>query len=252
MRALLLAALLLASACAAAAGVRSAPEGLSDARAARSLLGPGTWARVVRIDNGGARGAERRNAYPPVVFALVFELSGVLWFYCDEDGTQSLSLRRGSLEADKADPGPLFRAIYDRFGAWSWVDDPPASGGPAALIPPNACFIECVAALKRRIAAGEGVDAPRLLSYYVDTPHGRLGHTVLLFDSRSGLAALDPERSETPVMIPGALGPDSRSLARYLRGGAIAAARVLPISAAGPLRPADRWAALSSGASPAG
>ncbi len=252
MRALLFPALLLATAGMAAAAIRPVPEGLTDALAARALLGPGTWARVVRIDNGGARGAERREMYPSTVYALVFELSGILWFYSDANGTQSLSVRLGSLEADKADPGPLFRAIYGRFGAWAWVDGPEAGPGPPRGVPPNACFIECVAALRRRIAVGADTDAPRLLTYYVATPSGPLGHTVLVFSARGGLAALDPERSEKAVSIPPDLRSDIRSISRYLRGGDVAGARVLPIGTAGPARLEDRWAALPLPASPAG
>jgi len=182
----------------------------------------------------------------------VFELSGILWFYCDADGTQSLSLRRGALDADKADPGPLFRAICERFGAWAWVDGAPAWPAARAANPPNACFIECMAALRRRVAGGFEAEAPRLLSYYVDTPVGRLGHTVLLFGTRGGQAALDPERSDRTVMLPDSLGPDPRSLARYLRGGEVAAARMLPVGGESRLATSGRWAALPSNASPAG
>jgi hypothetical protein len=252
MRALFLAALLLAAPSAARAGFRLAPDGLADALDARALLGPDTWARVVRIDNGGGRGAGRRNPYPSTVYGLVFELSGILWFYCDADGTQSLSLRRGSLAADKADPGPLFRAISDRFGGWAWVDGPAGWRVPAQGSPPNACLIECVAALRRRIAAGGEADAPRLLSYYVDTPTGRLGHTVLLFGARGALAALDPERSELLVALPADLGSDARALSRYLRRGDVAAARLLPIGPVRPMGPVSEWAALPGPAVPAG
>jgi len=126
MRALLAVALLLAVPGGACGGTKAPPAGLRDAIAARALLGPAIWARVVRIDNAGPRGAGPRNAYPLTVYATVFELSGILWFYCDADGTQSLSVRRGSPEADKADPGPLLRAISGQFGAWGWVDVPEA------------------------------------------------------------------------------------------------------------------------------
>ncbi|HXQ80208.1 MAG TPA: hypothetical protein VN775_02770 [Opitutaceae bacterium] len=244
MRALVLLALLLASGGVAAAGIGPVPDGLADALAARAMLGPDIWARVVRIDNGGARGADWRMAYPTTVYALVFELSGILWFYCDANGTQSLSLKLGSVEADKADPGPLFRAIYDRFGKWAWVDGPRDWRNPSAGGPPNACFVECVAALRRRIASGGEADAPRLLSYYVNTPTSRLGHTVLLFGVGGRLAALDPESSEEPVILPGSLGADARSVARYLWGGFVSAARVLPIGAVGRMQAAGRWAAL--------
>jgi len=109
-----------------------------------------------------------------------------------------------------------------------------------------------VAALRARIASGGEADAPRLLSYYVNTPTSRLGHTVLLFGAGGGLAALDPERSEKPVVIPASLGADPRSVARYLRGGFVSAARVLPIGAVGRTQPPGRWVALPSPGAPAG
>jgi len=236
----------------AAAGFARASDGLTDALAARSMLGPDVWARVVRIENGAARGALRRSPYPSTVYALVFELSGILWFYSDADGTQSLSTRRSSLDADKADPGPLFRAISDRFGSWAWVDDPPGWRAPPPMPPPNACLIECVAALRRRIAVGEEAGSPRLLFFYVDTPNGRLGHTVLLIGSGAGLTAVDPAKPEDPIRLPAYLGANARSVSRYLRGGEVASARILPIGAPGETRRAARWAALPPPAVPAG
>ncbi len=166
MRTLALLALLLAARGAAFAGVLGAPEGLRDARAARAMLGNGIWARVVRIDNTGPRPAWRRSLYPRIVYALVFELSGILWFYTDRDGTQSLSLTLGTADRDKAAPGPLFRAIDPGFASWSWVGD--AAAGPAAE-PPNACFVESVAALLQRMAV-EGRRRRRRFSPTTWTP----------------------------------------------------------------------------------
>src|SRR5580698_5691605 len=148
MRSLLLAAVLLGI-----PRVVSASEGLSSARAARTLLGPTVWSRVVRIENTESKQEFRRSPYPREVFALVFELSGYLWFHSDCNGTQSLSLRSGSLGIDKAEPGPLFLAIDHGFTRWSWVDDMAAPQRQAPA-PPNACFIESVAALFRRVAVG--------------------------------------------------------------------------------------------------
>jgi hypothetical protein len=235
----------------AAAGGASASDGLSDARAARSLLGPTVWARVARIDNAPDRGAWRRNPYPRTVYALVFELSGVLWFYTDTDGTQSLSLRFGSLDTDEADPGPLFLAIDPAFRGWSWVGDGPDLPAPPPGGLPNGCFVESVAAFLRRIAVGGRADAPRLLSYYVDTASGRRGHTVLVFDARGGLSAIDPELSERPVELPAYLGADPRSLSAYLRGGPVAAARIFPIGGGRGIVTSSRWAALPRPAPPA-
>jgi len=214
------------------------------------MLGGGTWARLVRIDNAGRRRALARVAYPKTVYALVFELSGVLWFYTDTDGTQSLSLTLATVERDEANPGPLFRAIDPGFVAWSWVEDPPAAPRPAMRRPPNACFVESVAALYRRIAAGGEARSPRLLSYYVDTPEGRLGHTVLLFETSAGLSAVDADDSERPVDVPREVGRDPRGVSAYLRGGPISAARTFPIVCVS--NPEGRWASLPSEPSPAG
>src|ERR1700690_1474532 len=225
MRTVLLAALVLLAPAAAAAS-----DGLSSALAARSLLGPSIWARVVRIETAGPQGVFGGGAHPGAIYPLVFELSGILWFYEESSGTQSLSLRTGSLDADKAAPGPLFRAIDRRFTAWSWAPEATDSRARHSQTPPNACFIESVASLFQRLSAGGEARAPRLLSYYVDTPFGQRGHTVLVFGTRDGVSAVDPEISERPMKIPAYLARDPRTLSAYLRGGPIAGARTLAIS----------------------
>ena len=55
---------------------------LDHAQRARAMLGAGIWSRVIRIENVSAG-----SRYPATVYALVFELSGILWFYTDIDGT---------------------------------------------------------------------------------------------------------------------------------------------------------------------
>jgi hypothetical protein len=249
MRTLSCLVLLLASAGLARAGTAS-PEGLADALAARSLLGADTWARVVRIDSSRPRDILKRGPYPRTVYALVFEISGILWFYTDVDGTQSLSLTLNTVERDRADPGPLFRAIDPGFTRWTWVDSPRIAGSPPARRPRNACFVESVSELNRRIASGEEAGSPMLLSYYVDTPGGRLGHTVLLFRTSSGLSAIDADESDRPIPLPRDLGADARALSAYLRGGPVAAARTLPIAC--PHKPPAEWAALPAAPAHAG
>jgi hypothetical protein len=251
-RTLALLVLLLAACGPAYAGVRATPEGLRDARAARAMLGDGIWARVVRIDNTGRRHAWRRSVYPKVVYALVFELSGILWFYTDLDGTQSLSLTLGTAEGDKAAPGPLFRAIDPGFASWAWVGDAAAGPADTAADPPNACFVGSVAALLQRMALGGEAEAPALLSYYVDTPSGRLGHTVVVFGTRKGLTAVDPGTRAQPVLIPAAMDGDPRSISAYLWGKPVAAARLLPIWFAGGAPSPGAWAALRPRSAPAG
>jgi hypothetical protein len=230
----------------------NAADGLSDAVAARRLLGPDVWSRIARIENAPAHGLERRTPYPPTVYALVFEMSGLLWFYCDADGTQSLSRRYGSVEADKADPGPLFRAISRRFGPWSWVDGSACAAGAAVPAPPNACFIECIAELRRRSELGKQTGLPRIVFVYEDTPTGRLGHTLLVFQSGSGLAAVDPDFSSVPIQIPAGVGTQARAISSYVIGRDVDDARELPIHGFRSA-PADRqWAASQRPGGPAG
>jgi hypothetical protein len=244
--------ILLAAALSARGEVAGKPAALRDALAARSMLGDGIWARIVRIDNRGPRPRWRRSSYPQTVYALVFEMSGILWFYTDTDGTQSLSLTLGTLERDKADPGPLLRGIDPGFVSWEWVGEPAGPWVPVPSRPPNACFVESIAALLRRVAFGGEAGSPQLLSYYVDTPGGRLGHTVLIFTTRGGLEAVDAELSEAPVSIPETLGTDPRAVSAFLWGKRVAAARTLPISVPCTAPRPGRWAAMAPQPAPAG
>jgi hypothetical protein len=233
----------------AAPGGTTRAEGLVDAAAARSMLGGDIWSRLVRIDNANPRGILSRSPYPRTVYALVFELSGILWFYTDADGTQSLSLTRNTVARDEADPGRLFKAIDPGFTTWAWVD---AAAAPPGRRPPNACFVESVSELLRRLAVGGEAASPRLLSYYVDTRFGRLGHTVLVFGTDSGLEAVDPEASNRPQILPAELGADPRALSAFLRGGPVADARMIPIACPRKAAPPGQWAALPSPPAPAG
>jgi hypothetical protein len=251
MRILACLVLLLAGAGVAPAAVTSAPGGLQDALAARALLGDRVWARPLRIDNNGRKGALRRSEYPRTVYALAFELSGILWFYTDTNGTQSLSLTLGTLERDKADPGPLIRAIDPGFASWSWMDDPPGAWGATTRDPPNACFVKSIAALFRRMDAGSEAESPQLLSYYAAVPKVR-GHTVLLFRTRDGLSAIDADASEKPISLPAFLGSNLRSIAAFLRGGPVAATSTLPIRYQGKLPAPSQFAAVPSRPTPAG
>jgi hypothetical protein len=251
MRSLCCLVMLLAAARVAAGGTTQA-AGLSDAAAARSMLGGDTWSRLVRIENANPRGILSRSSYPRTVYALVFELSGILWFYTDADGTQSLSLTRNTVARDEADPGPLFRSIDRGFTTWSWVEGAAVPRGPASRRPPNACFVESVSALLQRLAVGGEAASPRLLSYYVDTPGGRLGHTVLLFGTSAGLFAVDPEDSDRPERLPAELGGDPGALSAYLRGGPVAAARTIPIERPRNSSSPGQWAALPPEPAPAG
>ena len=218
--------LLLTLAVARGAAVPSVPPALADAASAQALLGDAVWSRLVRIENSGRHPWWRSSPYPATVYALVFELSGILWFYTDADGTQSLSVTTGTTAQDERDPGPLFRKIDPGFGRWSWIEAPE---GIATGTPANACFIQSVAILLQRKNAGEETLFPRLLSYYVDTVQGRLGHTILVFGTSLGLAAVDPALPDVLRYFPEGFTPDPRALSEFLRGAEVAQARILPL-----------------------
>lgn len=243
---------LLAGAASSRAAVGPVPPGLSDARAAREMLGSVTWARIMRIENSRPVGMWRRGAYPATVYGLVFELSGILWIYTDSDGTQSLSLTTGTLEKDKADPGPLLLAIDPGFRAWAWIDEVAGAGRDPGRRPPNACMPGSVAALLKRLSVGSETGSPRLLFYYVAAGGVRRGHTVLLFSAGGHLSAVDAENSERPVSLPDSLGADPKAISAYLRGGPVVAARTLPILCTGRLAPPSQWAAQAPPSAPAG
>jgi hypothetical protein len=230
----------------------TASDGLSSAVAARALLGPTVWSRIARIDNTESPREFRRSPYPREVYALVFELSGILWFYSDSNGTQSLSLRSGSLKADKSDPGPLFLAVDRGFTRWSWANGERGAQGAAPVVPPNACFIESIAALFHRVANGLEANAPELLSFYVSTPSGWRGHTVLVFRDGEGMAAFDPEFPGRPIRLPSILGGDPRAWSSYLRGGPVGSARTLAIESPSVSGTADQWASIPRPPIPAG
>ena len=152
------------------------------------MLGAGAWTQVIRIENDTAAGR-----YPSVVYALVFELSGILWFYTDTDGTQSLSTHLGTVDRDKENLGSLLLQIDPGFRCWSALPSPKAVRAVQQHIP-NGCFIESVALLRRRVESGMAADQARLLSYYVNLTDGLHGHTVLQFCSNGRAMIIDPDR----------------------------------------------------------
>lgn len=180
-RSLLLLALLLAS------PLPGGESTLLAARRARELLGPEVWSEVVRIQNRA-----RPSDYPRTVYATVFELGGVLWFYSSVNGTQSLSLHRNNLAAEKADLTPLLRAIESGFTRYSLEPSAGRHALDSAAALPNGCFIESYVALRERLQRGEELMNPRLLAYYVDQGGRRRGHTVLVYETPHGLFVLDP------------------------------------------------------------
>lgn len=186
-----------------------------DTARAQAALG-GNWSRLIRIEN-----ISKRSLYPAVVDALVFEEAGILWFYSPTNGTQSLSRFLNRVEADKENLGPLLTAIDPGFTHFEFVANP-AAGLPfvSGEKLENGCFIECLGALRDRVMRGERVASPRLLSLYVDTASGRLGHTVLTYDTPGGFFLLDPTRSARPRALPEAWRDDPTALAKVALPGA--------------------------------
>lgn len=199
---------------------------LLHAREAQARLGAEVWSRVIRIEN-----QTPVQGYPKVVHALVFELAGVLWFYDAAHGTQSFSLHRGRLAAEKADFAPLLRDIHAGFGSWSVVPDR-AGGKSARRVLRNGCFIESVVALRERLGRGDEVVRPHLLSYYVKSNDGVLGHTVLAYETGDRVEIVDSADPGRPFTFPATLGRDALRLARAMLGQSVAAARLISLEPA--------------------
>jgi hypothetical protein len=200
---------------------------LEHARQARAMIGLEHWARVIRIEN-----TSRRSVYPREVYALVFELGGVLWFYTDVNGTQSFSLHLNNLAEEKADFAPLLRDIEPGFAACTEVPDDEATSSARANGPlPNGCFIESYAALRERAKRGELILKARLLAFYVMRAGHPLGHTVLTYETPEGVFVIDSLGSGEPVVVARATADDPRALAHALRPDLkIARARWAPLA----------------------
>ena len=176
-------------------------DSLASAQLARTLLGPGVWSRVLRIENG-----RPDPCHPRQFHGLVFAIEDRLWLYCDTEGTQSLSLYAGRLERDKADLNPLLRAILpglahfeEAAGAGPGLPQLHAATG-ADL--PYGCFIECVARWRELQAGPFPPEEGGLLAYYVD-PGGRLrGHTVLVYQQGGRRYFHDPSDRQSERRLP--------------------------------------------------
>lgn len=196
---------------------------LAHARQAQAMLGADVWSQVIRVENDG-----KAKHYPRVVYALVFELADILWFYTDTDGTQSFSQHRGMLAEEKANYAPLLRGIDPGFAKWTVVDDRTPLATDAAPIP-NGCFIESVVALRDRLLKGGEAVRPQLLSYYIETRSGLQGHTVLSYEANGVIEVVDSAQEGKRFTFSSALGTDALKLARSLRGREVSAARLFPI-----------------------
>jgi len=203
---------------------------LANARRAQALLGHDVWSRLIRIENTGDT-----TTYPRTVHALVFELVGILWFYTDVNGTQSFSLYRGRLDAEKSDFAPLLADIHGGFKRWTEVPAHvalvahPATATPKTGPLRNGCFIDSVAFLRTRLLVGGEVSRPQLLSFYVDRGLRRVGHTVLTFETKEGVQVFDPAEPESPLMFRRELAGDAAALGSALVGGIVSRALWVPI-----------------------
>jgi len=164
-----------------------ASEGLDEAMRAKALLGPGLWSTVIEVENH-AHGSR----YPAQEYALVFEFERLLWFYTDTDGTHRLSMCAGCVDHDKANLGPLIRALDPDFGAWKILPDGPHLMTGRGHVR-NGCLIESIALLRRSLVQGADITRPKLLFYYVETRSGLHGHAVLEYESGGSVAVVDPD-----------------------------------------------------------
>jgi hypothetical protein len=198
---------------------------LENARRAQVTLGGEVWSRIIRVENMTPAGR-----YPAIVYALVFELQGLLWFYTDTNGTQSFSLHRDNLAAEKADFGPLLRDIEPGFARWSVLGEAEAARIKPAAQLPNGCFVESIALWRERVALGEAIEEPRLLSLYFDSRARRSGHTVLAFREGNAIKLIDPAQPWAIISVAVKYAADPLKLAREIGGKAVTRARVLPLA----------------------
>ena len=210
-----------------AAACAGGDDSLVYARRAQALLGSGVWSQVLRIENHSGV-----SPYPRTVHALVFELAGILWFYTDLDGTQSFSLHRGRLAEEKANFEPLLRDIDPGFQRWTEVaaDLKATQAHAVGAELRNGCFIESYVALRRLVARGEAVTAPRLLSYYPKHSRHGVGHTVLAYANAGQVVVIDPLRPDVKLGFPASLAVDPKKLAEAVQGQVVENARVLPLA----------------------
>lgn len=203
----------------------SPSSSLVSARRAQVLLGNEEWSQVIRVENSGTS-----TRYPRTVYALVFELVGVLWFYTDCEGTQYLSTHRGRLVEDKASVGTLLLRLHPGFKHWSAVRAESDSGAIRSTPLPNGCFIESVACLRQRLIAGNTVKHPRILCFFKESCRSYVGHAVLAFDTTEGVAVIDPADPSRSRIYSGQIAETAQSLGCALFGGAVKRALWVPLN----------------------
>ncbi len=199
-------------------------ETLESARAAAEQLGVETWSRVVAI-----RSARSKK----LIYALVFEFAGLLWFYDPREGTQSFSRHIGRLEKEKGDFAPLMAGIDPAFVSWEVLPtdahEARRDGGRALL---NGCFIESVLAARTLAERGWVVRRSSLLMYY--SPVRKAGHCVLVYQTNTGVFAIDPLKGGGPIWISATWPDQVVELAKLTmaeqRNDQVNSARLLPFT----------------------
>ncbi len=194
---------------------------------ARAMLEPHVWSQAIIIRN-----PRRAGNLPAHVQAAVFSFQGVLWLYIPNEGTRSLSHRRGRLDIDRANLLPLLQEIHSGFAGYEVVP----SSGPAAetkAFPKlrNGCFIESLHALVRLMDEGVTPSEAGLFTVYVQGPKGLQGHTGLYYRTPAGRFFWDPDRPEAPLRVGGGLD-DRDQVAREVRSDArweILRTHVIPV-----------------------
>ena len=197
---------------------------LTNARRAQAVLGADVWSQVIRIENSGST-----QKYARTVHALVFEVAGILWLYHDSEGSQSFSLHRGRLEAEKADFAPLLADIHAGFTRWSVMTttEPVAVGAPGTLL--NGCFVESIANLRHRVIGGGVANRPKLLSYFYGSARIRPGHTVLTFETDDGVVVIDPVEPSRLRVFSNELAKSATALSTALLGRMVSKALFVPV-----------------------
>lgn len=221
----------------------AADRSLDDARMAQQLLGPGIWSRVLRIENHN-----RRGPYPRTVHAVAFELAGILWFYTDCNGTQSLSLHRGRLAQEKADLKPLLLAIDPGFTRWTVLPDAAPNAAVRHSPLKNGCFIESVVLAQSLAVQRLRPRKTLLLSYYAAPNGEQPGHTVLACIEDHAIDVFDAEDPSSPRRLPLLARDNPLRLARAFAGAYVERARFLPL----PDRPSGRGEGWAGAEAPSG
>jgi hypothetical protein len=177
---------------------------------ARAMLGPDVWSRVLRIEN---ENPGRNSRYPAEFHGLVVAFEDRLWLYTEFDGTQTISRFAGRLEQDRADLGPLLRAIEPGLARFEDVTDR-RPFGILARPPPYHCFPATVAQWLKLQREPNPPTRARLLAFYPERQ--RQGHMVLEYWRDGRRYVFDPEYPAKHREISLRLAEDPLKVARAL------------------------------------